>query len=364
MPTTNEHWSREPGRWEPALSPVAYAMVPSISTPCPAPDGRSVAYSRGYDGRNDLWVVDTMAGLPVQLTDQAALQGPDPNQRHAASIAWTPDSRHLIFASNKDGKLWQVPAAGGPSRVIDEGPGNHHSPAVSPDGTRVAYVAERGERGDIVVADLEGRALRIVSASDEYVLQPRWSPDGKSILYGQWPHYDMPWDERALVVADVESGERRIIAGGERVTNADAVWSPDGASIAFVSDREGEYGNLWTCDSDGANARRLVAEEAQHASPAWSPEGRRIAYTRNDDGDCQIWLWENGQTRRLTDEPGVHGDLSWLDGERILCTFSSPVQPADLSLIDAQTGARRQLTQSATGGILGAELVMPEHVAW
>ncbi|HEU5422896.1 MAG TPA: S9 family peptidase [Nitrolancea sp.] len=364
MPTSNEHWSREPGRWETALSPVAYAMVPSISTPCPAPDGRRVAYSRGYDGRNDLWVVDASGGLPVQLTDRAALQGPDPNQRHATAIAWTPDGRHLIFASNKDGKLWQVPAAGGPSRVIDEGPGNHHSPAVAPDGTRVAYVAERGEQGDIVVADIEGHSLRLVSAGDEYVLQPRWSPDSRRLLYGQWPHYDMPWDERALVVADVASGERRIIAGGERVTNADAVWSPDGASIAFVSDREGEFGNLWTCDADGANARRLVAEEAQHATPAWAPDGRRIAYTRNDDGDCQIWLWQDGQTRQLTHEPGVHGELSWLGGERILCSFSSPVRPTDLYLIDAASGERRQLTQSATGGILGAEPVMPEHVAW
>ena len=364
MPTAADHWSKEPGRWEPALSPEAYATVPTITTPRPSPDGRRVAYSRGYDGRLDVWVVDAAGGLPLQLTDQATPQGPDPNQRHASAIAWTPDGQRIVVAASREGKLWVVPAAGGPSRPIDESAGTHHSPAVSPDGGRVAFVAERGERSDVVVADLEGRWSRLISEGDEYVMQPRWSPDGSRVLYAQWPHYDMPWDERALVVADAEGRERRVVAGGERVVNADAAWSPDGATIAFVSDRDGDFANLWTVEADGANARRLVAENNRHQFPAWSPDGRRIAYTRNDDGDCQVWCWEGGRTAQVTREPGVHAELAWLDDERLVCAFTSPTLPADLYVIDVRSGERRQLTQSATGGILGGGLVMPEHLAW
>ncbi len=358
------HWSREPGRWFSSISPEAYATIPTITTPRPSPDGTRVAYSRAYDGRVDLWVINAEGGMPLQLTDRAALQGPDPNQRHATSIAWTPDGRQLIFASSQDKKLWLVPADGGASHVIDEGPGAHHSPSVSSDGMRVAYVAERAEDVDVMIADLEGRWLRVVSDDDDNVLQPSWSPDGKKLLFGQWPHYDMPWDERALIVVDVESGERRTIAGAARVTNADAAWSPDGRAIVFVSDRDGEFGNLWVCDVDGGNARRLVHEGAQHASPCWSPDGRRIAYIRNDDGDCQIWCWDGIATTQLTHEPGVHAEIAWLDNQRLVCTFSSPVLPADLWVIDARTGGRRQLTQSATGGVLGGNLVMPDHVSW
>jgi len=196
------------------------------------------------------------------------------------------------------------------------------------------------------------------------VMQPRWSTDGRSLLYGQWPHYDMPWDERAIIVADVESGERRVIAGGNRVVNAEHTWSSDGKRIAFVSDREGDFTNLWTIEPDGSNARRLVNEPNRHLSPAWSPDGKRIAYTRNEDGDCQIWCWEDGATRQLTHDPGHYSELSWLDNDRIVGVFASPILPADLFVVDARTGARRQLTQSATGGILGGGLVMPEHVAW
>ncbi len=192
MPTGAEHWSREPGRWEAPLSPEAYATVPTIATPRPSPDGQRVAFARAYDGRNDLWVVNVAGGIPLQLSDRATLQGVDPSQRHASSIAWTADGRDIVYASGQDGKLWIVLAAGGPARAIDEAPGNHHSPAISPDGRRVAFVAERGERGDIMVADLDGRAARLIGDGDEYVLQPHWSPDSTALLYGQWPHYDMP----------------------------------------------------------------------------------------------------------------------------------------------------------------------------
>jgi dipeptidyl aminopeptidase/acylaminoacyl peptidase len=61
--------------------------------------------------------------------------------------------------------------------------------------------------------------------------------------------------------------------------------------------------------------------------------------------------------------PGVHGDLSWVDNDTILCTFESPLVPADLYLIGLD-GGRRQLTRSATGGILGGDLVLPQVISW
>ena len=364
MPTAADHWSNEPGRWEPGFSPEAYALVPTITTPRPSPDGKRIAYSRGFDGRLDLWVIDAAGGWPLQVTDAAPPQGPDPSQRHASAIAWTPDGRELVYASTKEGKLWTVSADGGKARATDEGTGTHHSPAVSPDGTRVAYVSERGEHVDIIVADIAGRWTRTISESDEYVMQPRWSPDGRHLLYGQWPHYDMPWDERAIVVADIETGALRLLAGGARVVHGDAVWSPDGTQIAFVSDRDHEYANLWVMDADGSNARCLAREANRHLTPAWSSDGQRIAYIRNDDGDCQVWCWENGATRQITQEAGHCSDPAWLDNDRLVYIFSSPITVPDLYVTDLRDGSRRQLTHSATGGLLGAPLVMPEHVSW
>ena len=221
MTAEQTHWSNEPGRWKAGLSPEAWATIPRIQAPAVSPDGRLVAYVRGYDGRNDVWVVPTGGGLPVQLTDAVTPQGPDPNQRQAMPLAWTPDSQTVVFASTGEGKLYRVPAAGGPSTRIEEAAGNHHSPAVSPDGARVAFVAERGETVDIFVASLDGTQLRHVSAADDdgYVANPRWSPDGDRIMWVRWPHYDMPWDETAIVVAGSTRGSALVAADGERASN-------------------------------------------------------------------------------------------------------------------------------------------------
>ncbi|HUG15128.1 MAG TPA: hypothetical protein VMM78_08915, partial [Thermomicrobiales bacterium] len=81
------HWSNEPGRWNATLAPEAWATIPTISTPRVSPDGRRVAYSRGYDGRLDVMTVDVDGGAPLQLTDVANPQGPDLSQRQATSIA-------------------------------------------------------------------------------------------------------------------------------------------------------------------------------------------------------------------------------------------------------------------------------------
>ncbi len=364
MLNATDHWSTEPGRWDAELAPEAYATIPRISVPRLSPDRKLIAFIRSYDGRADVWVT-SLDGPALQLTDRVTPQGADPGQRQAFPLAWTPDSQTVVYASTQEGKLWSVPAAGGASQPIDEGPGNHHSPAVSPDGQSVAYVAERGETIDIFISSLDGTKTRQISdpADDGYVSNPRWSPDGASLLYVRWPHYDMPWDEIAIIVADVKTGERQTIAGGNRVANNWPDWSPDGTSIVFLSDRDGEHPNLWRTRPDGCNAECLVNEPSDHRSPAWSPDGSKIAYTRSASCESQIWVWENGETRQITHEPGVYGDLAWVDDEHLLCTFESPLVPPDLYVVGLD-GARRQLTFSATGGVIGGNLTLPEIICW
>ncbi len=98
-----------------------------------------------------------------------------------------------------------------------------------------------------------------------------------------------------------------------------AAWSPDGRSIAFVSDRDGNP-DVFVMDADGSNPRNLTRDAGFDSAPAWSPDGRWIAFHSTRSGPYQIWLLRNdGSEVRHLVQSGEH-DYSpeWSpDGSRI-----------------------------------------------
>ncbi len=331
-----------------------------------SPDGKRVAYLRTFDGRTDVWITRIDGGNTYQLTGQTTPQGADPGQRQAYPLAWTPDSQTVMFASTNEGKLWAVPADGGPSTVIDEAAGNHHSPEVSPDGTQVAYVAEREEVVDIFVASLDGTSVRQISpkSEDAYVANPHWSPDGTQLIWMQWPHYDMPWDQIEIVISDVQTGARTTVASGERVANNWASWLPDSSAIVYASDRGSDFYNLWKVHPDGTGAEQLADGKRDHFRPAVSPDGTKIAALRLDACEHQVCVWNRGEIAQVSVVTGVYSDLQWIDNHRMLCVFESPAQPPDLHILDTADGSLEQITFSATGAVHSAVTVEPEIITW
>src|SRR5439155_22870122 len=66
----------------------------------------------------------------------------------------------------------------------------------------------------------------------------------------------------------------------------DAVWSPDGRTIAFVTNTTGRS-NLWTMPAEGGWSTQLTVSDQRQAEPAWSPDGKWIAYASDYDGNEQ-----------------------------------------------------------------------------
>ncbi|MFY9558375.1 MAG: winged helix-turn-helix domain-containing protein, partial [Blastocatellia bacterium] len=113
-----------------------------------------------------------------------------------------------------------------------------------------------------------------------------------------------------------------------RLTNNNArdgvpVWSPDGSTIAFWSNRDGKN-EIYVMDPDGSNVRRLTNNLADDDVPRWSPDSRKIVFDSERDGNKEIYVMDadGGNQTRLTRNDAIDSAATWSpDGSKI--AFSS-----------------------------------------
>jgi eukaryotic-like serine/threonine-protein kinase len=149
-----------------------------------SPDGRLVAYSsnRADSSHFDLWVQQVDGGGEVRITDDASSPGP-------SEPSFSPDATQVAFRSERDGGgIYIAPAIGGEARLIVP---RGHRPRFSPDGKRIMYWTGplpndvRGSSDDKVWVRLiaGGEATQIGAGCRLFPTTPVWSPDGSRILF-------------------------------------------------------------------------------------------------------------------------------------------------------------------------------------
>ncbi len=113
-----------------------------------------------------------------------------------------------------------------------------------------------------------------------WVADPRVSPDGRQVAYVVM-RVDREANEYRSAIwvsaADGSAEPRQLTAGAKR--DGSPRWSPDGAQLAFVSNRDGKVGQLYVIPMDGGEPRKLTSSKEDVEEPSWSPDGSRIAYS-------------------------------------------------------------------------------------
>ena len=174
-------------------------------------------------------------------------------------------------------------------------------------GSKIAFTSARHGSWDIYVMDDDGRNQKRITVHPETDRYPAWSPDGTKIAFvsNRNKGYIQIW------VIDADGGNPTRLTDGVWDNNPD--WSPDGRKIAYDFllnpwDNDKWNRTIYVMDSDGKNSRQLIEKPEWDTDPSWSPDGSRIAYETNDFiGVMDI---DGTNQRRLT-ENGWHGHPTW-----------------------------------------------------
>jgi eukaryotic-like serine/threonine-protein kinase len=205
-------------------------------------------------------------------------------------------------------------------RLTDE-VGINESPAISPDGKMVAFVAVVNGRQQVWIRLLTGGPPLQITRDDFDHLYPRWAPDSSSLIYYTPP--DDPGGEGALWEVSALGGLPRPIIGA--LSGGDI--SHDGRRIALLRADAGRV-VLATVARDGSDLRPVTSVARGHFSrlPRWSPDDAWLAFQARG---LTVWdevLWvvpaDGGECRPLTRATFMRG-VSWLPGHAGLVYSSS-----------------------------------------
>ena len=212
--------------------------------------------------------------------------------------------------------------------------------------TKIAYVVVRRQRGQpakysLVIADADGYNARAILTSNQPIMSPAWSPDGRSIAYVSFENR-----RSALFVSDVVTGKRRLISKFPGINGAPA-WSPDGKHLAVVLSR-GNSTKIFLVDLHNGKLSQLTNGWLIDTEPSFTPDGQSMLFTSDRAGTPQIYLknLDNNTLKRLTFVGKYNARASFTpDGKNIVMlhhdqgSFNIAIQNLKTNVVTMLVGA-------------------------
>ncbi len=199
----------------------------------------------------------------------------------------------LVFASNRHGtsgsalQLYTMNGDGTRPTRLTANAATDDQPEWSPDGKKIAFFSRRAGTQQVFVMNADGSEETNLTRREGADSAPAWRPDGKKILFVS----DRDGKGLRLHVMDANGDNVELLPAKESPSGmVIPAWSPDGKQIAY-SDRIGDAVEIFTCDADGKNPKRLTMLGGFNTFPAWSRDGKRIALQHWDNQEAPGSLW-------------------------------------------------------------------------
>jgi Tol biopolymer transport system component/DNA-binding winged helix-turn-helix (wHTH) protein len=313
-----------------------------------SPDGRSIAFSRSENRELTIYVVPAGGGSERRLEVPGAAA-------KVGALDWSPDGKMIAFSGGASLSVLSLDNSAVRRLTAPPPLTQDWGPSFSRDGKQILFVrsSEMGFPEEIMtIAAAGGEAILITTESARLHGSPRWSADGRSVIFasdrgGKSALWRVSAETRAPAVQFNENGSRPAVSrmGGrlayERETRSLTIWemdlpterkaepqilmpltsqtdqgpgpqfSPDGKKLAYMSDRSGMM-EIWVSDRDGSNALQLSAV-GDAGTPRWSPDSESIVFDANRRRGAMILVLSlrGGAPRILTQDEFENRCPSW-----------------------------------------------------
>ncbi|MCB1724213.1 MAG: Tol-Pal system beta propeller repeat protein TolB [Gammaproteobacteria bacterium] len=213
--------------------------------------------------------------------------------------------------------------------------------------TRIAYVTSLRsgsgknikERVELRIADADGYAPQTIVSSDEPIMSPAWSPDGRQLAYVSFENA-----QPSIWVQEVLTGKREKLTSFKGINGAPA-WSPDGRYLALTLSKDGNP-DIYVMDIARRSLRKLTRHGAIDTEPAWSPDGRTLVFTSDRGGKPQIYRVSvgGGEPERVTFDGDYNARASYSPDGRLLTMVTGVGGAYRIATLDLQTRDFRVLS--------------------
>ena len=265
------------------LQPADQFEIKRLGSPVLSPEGQWIAYTitetslEEESSETRVWMVSSDGGEAIPMTTSGA---------SSSNPQWSPDGRFLSFTGSRNGsnnQVWILDRRGGEAVQLTEVEQGIRDYQWSPDGSQLLLTIRDPEPENGWGSEKEN-----APQAPWVIDRLQFKRDGQGYLTGnQHTH---------LYIFDLETHNLTQITSGD-FDESQAVWSPDGRTIAFVSNRTAEPdGNqntdIWIVSSQntdkGQTLLQVTSNPGSDSSPSWSPDGKWITYVSVIEPDL-IW---------------------------------------------------------------------------